>query len=512
MFFKAESYKKGTFYSVGFNVANKGIQLASILLISYLFGVNSNTDLYYYLFNLLTVIVAGFVSGMDISVLIPEFIRIREQVGINEGMAFINKYLIIYLVGGSVFFGLVLISPIGLYDLLSRFDTATLTKNITSLYIASLTLVFIIVTNLLSSVLASYRYFIVPNFIAFINNLLSIVFLLIFYRRFGLTGAFIGMAIGYIFNLILLIFLFVRKLQWNFFIMSFAGDKRIVKLIASNQLIGLVISLRGYVVQFLLSGLSAGTLTAINWGTQIASLSETFINSQVYSIAGLKFSEHYAKRNFESIAVLFYEIGNILATFSFAVLAVFCVFSNQIALLFDFKKHFPPATIIIIADTLKFIGAVTVINILTFLTTRLFAATQMIHKTLILSIFGQLVLLLCVWQGLLHFSYLGYLTGYALGFLIISLCNLWLLSRTIKSVSIKRIFRIFNTNFLFFLGCVAFGYGLKYLFETENIGLVWMVAIAAGLIGCLSLIKILIEQPSLKNALVKKFLPRIIKN
>jgi putative peptidoglycan lipid II flippase len=235
--FNAESYKKGTFISIIINILGKGIQFINIFLVSYLFGATKATDLYYYLLNFITVVIAGFISGIDISVLIPEAMRLRELVGERQSKAFINKYLYIYCLLGLLSFSAVFFFPVTILSYVSQFQVSFLSQNIMQIMWAAVLMIFLLACNLLSTVLASYKFFSIPSLMAFFNNFLSLVFLIAFHKKIGITGALMGMTIGYILNFVLLLGVMKRKLNWQFNVVDLKVNGKIIKYIFSSQIV-----------------------------------------------------------------------------------------------------------------------------------------------------------------------------------------------------------------------------------------------------------------------------------
>jgi putative peptidoglycan lipid II flippase len=433
---KTESYTRGAIFSVLFNAAAKFIQFLNIFIIASLFGASTETDLYYFLFNFATIVIAGFISSIDAIVLMPEFIRLRDSVSIRKAIGFINKYLYIYMCLGLIIFLIGLINPISFFSIVSNFNRDILINNRLELIMSLLLILLIISCNLLTSVLATYKYFTIPNIVAFINNILSLIFLLIFYKKYGIVSAMVGITLGYFINAIFLVYILIKKIKWNFFWVDKSADIRIIKFIGATQITAFIVSLRLYATQFLLSGFGGGILTAINWGNQIGGLGEVFINAQLYTVSGIKFSEFYTTNKKEGAIQFFYTLISLLLTIGCIMFVVLFTCNSEIASIINFKNKFTNDVLVALSLSIVFLNIVPLINIFTFLSSKILASFQLINfKVVRNSLVGQSLLLIILWLGVKCWGYYGYFISSIIGFLIIALLYLMLVKRYFDTFS-----------------------------------------------------------------------------
>jgi putative peptidoglycan lipid II flippase len=435
--FKTESYTKGAVLSVIFNAAAKLVQFLNIFIIASLFGASTETDLYYFLFNFVTIVIATFVSSIDSTVLIPEFIRLRDSGNIKKAIGFINKYLLIYFSLGFIVFIIGYFFSISIFSLLSNFGKELLQQNKTELILSLFLILLIITSNLLTSILTTYKYFTIPNVVAFVNSILSLVFLLFFYKKYGIVSAMVGIVVGYLINAILLVGILIKKVEWNFLFIDTTYDKRITKFIGASQATAFIVALRAYATQFLLSGFGGGVLTAINWGNQIGSLGEVFINSQLYTIAGIKLSEFYTTNKKEAAVKLFYSLTTLLVTIGSIMFVILFTSNAQIAEIINFKHKFTKEVLIVLSSSIVFLNVIPSINIFSFISTKILASFQCINfKVVRFSLIGQIVLLIAIWVGIKWGGYNGYFVASIIGFFIIATLYLLLVKNYFTSFSI----------------------------------------------------------------------------
>jgi putative peptidoglycan lipid II flippase len=438
--FKTESYTKGAILSVLFNAAAKLVQFINIFIIASLFGASTETDLYYFLFNFATIAVAGFISSIDTVVLMPEFIRLRDSVSTKKAMGFINKYLYIYIFTGGIIFLAGYINPVSFFSLISNFGYDTLLNNKSELILSLLLILLITASNLITSVLATYKYFTIPNIVAFINNIFSLIFLLMFYKKYGIVSAMIGITAGYLINAFFLTIFLIKKVKWNFLLFDKSFDTRIIKFIGATQITALVVALRIYATQFLLSGFGGGILTAINWGNQVGSLGEYFINAQLYTVSGIKFSEFNTNNKKEEAVNLFYTMLSMLLTIGCIMFVILFTCNVEIADIINFKHKFSPEVLIALSLSIVFLNVVPNINIFTFLSSKILASFQLINfKVVQNSLIGQVLLLILLWAGVKWWGYYGYFISSIIGFLIIALLYINLVKRYFNSFSLVKL-------------------------------------------------------------------------
>lgn len=456
------SLTSGTMMSVFFNAGAKLLQLLSIFLVGNLFGTGADTDLYYFLYTFVIVIIAGFMGGIDATVVMPEFIRLRQQEGDRAAMGFVNKYLLIYLIIAACFTCYGFINPVSFYGIFSNFKGDILATHQPMLIISLVLLVLVLITNLLANVLTSYKYFAITNGFLLFNNLLALVFLLLFYKSRGILSVLAGVTIGYAVNLFFLVVLLRLKFHWNFFIINRSVSRRLIKFAGANQLVAFIVAIRGYCIQYLLSGLNAGVLTTVNWGNQFASFADAFLNVQFYSITGVRFSEYFALKQPEKAVRFFYTVFNLLFLIGVIVFVLLFACSDSIVTVFNYNKAITPDIAKVLSNSMVYLSLVPLINILTFLFSRLLVSFQLLNRTfLVYSIIGQLTLLLLIWAGIYWYGYIGYIAASVIGFFIVAVFNYLLIQQHFEGISIKKIFSTMYSSLILAAIVIAVSVVLK---------------------------------------------------
>lgn len=301
---KTESYKKGIVLSTGLNAIVKAIMFLNSIVIAWFFGVSIDTDLYFYIVATITLI-AGFINGMDLAVIIPEGMHLQEESGRTESMKFYNFFGFLYLIAGVMIFLVLFFFSVPLFSAISSFSSYNLSNHNSLLLLGSALPLMIILSNYLGAVLTTLKYFTAPLIGNGIAQLFALGSLLLFQRSYGINAVLAGMVAGYFLNIILLVFFMRIRLKWQFRFSFLKLSKTVKRNLASVQLGNLTTVAYNYGLILLLSSLATGIYSAYNYGMQIVNVPNTFIVAQVAAVAGIKFNELAAKKMFEEMNRIF---------------------------------------------------------------------------------------------------------------------------------------------------------------------------------------------------------------
>ncbi|MEP7163336.1 MAG: lipid II flippase MurJ [Ferruginibacter sp.] len=291
---KTESYKKGIVLSTGLNIIVKAILLLNTVVIAWYFGTSIDTDLYFYIFSTITLI-AGLVNGMDLAVVLPEGMHLREEKGEEAAIRFYNLFGFCYLLLGILIFIVLFFFAVPIYSMISSYKTPVLSDHKNLLLLSSVLPLLIILSNYFTSVLTTLKYFTAPLIANGIAQLFALGSLLIFHDKFGIVSVLIGMVAGYFLNIALLLFFMYFKLQWSPGFSAKDITQRVKKNLASVQLGNLATFAFNYGIILVLSSLPIGIYSAYNYSMQILNVPINFIVAQAAAVAGIKFNELSAK-------------------------------------------------------------------------------------------------------------------------------------------------------------------------------------------------------------------------
>ncbi|MBS1733526.1 MAG: hypothetical protein JST02_09535 [Bacteroidetes bacterium] len=308
---KTESYKKGIVFSTVLNILVKAILFFNTIIIAWFFGTTIETDLFFYVFSTIT-LVAAFVNGMDPAVILPEGMHLQEDEGKEAAMGFYNVFALGYTLLGIFIFAVLFFGSVPVYGLVSSFKTPVLQEHKLLLMLGSILPLLIILSNYFTSVLTTLKYFTAPLIANGIAQLFSLISLFLFHSKLGIAAAFIGMVIGYLLNIVLLLYFMRTKLHWHSRVSVKHINARVKRNLVSVQLGNLATFAFNYGIIVVLSALPTGIYSAYNYCSQVLNIPNNFIVAQASAVAGIKFNELVAKKLPDEINRIFLQSQEVL--------------------------------------------------------------------------------------------------------------------------------------------------------------------------------------------------------
>jgi putative peptidoglycan lipid II flippase len=417
--FKVESYKKGIIVSTVFNIFNKAVVFLNGILIAYFFGLQTGTDLVFYINNSI-LILGAFVSALNITVVIPESMRIRTFEGPDRAMGFLNFYIFFYTLVITLVLGLaVIFDPVSFFSVVSNFKRADLINNRSLLYLSLPLFGMIFITNLLVDILTSHKFFTIPMLIGIVNGVFSIVCMSLFHGVFGLKSFLFGLLLSYTLNILTLVYIMKRFLQWKFTRVFIVKDNRIWKNLGFAQLGNFTSTAASYMPMYILSGFNTGIITAVTFAQQISTLPSSLITYQFSSVAGIKFNELYAANDTKSLNRVFYECASFLHFVMIPIACLLFFFSRDvIEIVLGFTSLSEKVTDNA-ALFLKYLGLLMPFMVVNTLMARLFNASHKIKESFAYQVGFNIVLIICLYVAVQNFG----ITGYPLAMVLTYLLN-----------------------------------------------------------------------------------------
>lgn len=406
-FLITESYKKGIFVSVGFNLLAKALSFVTSLALAAYFGTSVGMDVY--LYSLLTVtIVAGFISGLNSHVIIPESMRLREQEGEEKSVLFLNLFMYGYAALGALLTLAVLFDPVKIYLFISRFDGAQLAANSGLLYLSLPLFSLMLISNYFVEILTSRKFFTIPMIVSMGTNICALLFVVCLHDRIGVSSALAGLVFAYSAQTVLLAGLMKYSLKWNFGFRFVKPGRSVWRNILFAQLGNLATSLASYAPLFLLSGLANGTVSAMNYGRQLSEFPHNLMTLQFSSVAGIKFNELFAQKRRDEVNRVFVSSAKILL---FALVPVSClsfVFSKEIITVLFMRGAFDAQSVGLSAGFFRIFALSLPLYAGTALVGRLFLASQKIRESFLYQIAVNAALVAAMFLCVHYFGALGY--------------------------------------------------------------------------------------------------------
>jgi putative peptidoglycan lipid II flippase len=439
---KAESYRKGIINSTGLNILAKGISFLNTLIIAYFFGSNTSTDMYFFILSVAALI--SVVSSIDYLVLVPETMRLREQESEKASQRFVNFFIYLYSFVGIILTIIILISPIHFYSLFSKFDNGVLKNNSALLYTGSIIITFQLLNNLISAILASYKYFTITLLSGLINSAFGIAFTFIFHNKIGIAGTLAGISIGYIINFLLLLFTLRLSENWNFFNVGWMKSKRVLRNIGLMQINILPVWIRNYIVLSAISGMGKGAVTSMNISQNFAVIPEVFILSQLVSVVGIKFSELAAKKDFTRTSSILSNVTTLLFIIFIPISITMAVCNKDIITFVLERGNFNKGASELTSFCFFYFALFLPTKILDTMFTRLFTSFQVYGLSTFVAFSAHMVITIAIYLSITHFQLKGYFISLILSYtLIMPLAYYLVLKLRFKKMDVKALTRNF---------------------------------------------------------------------
>ena len=415
---RSESYTKGTALSVLFNVISKGILFLLTIIIARYFGSNIKTDIYFFVFGTM-LLFSGFINNIDVAVLIPESMRLREREGDEKAAAFLNFFLCIYFVIGILFTAAMYFFGIKVFGLISKFSEADILTYKNYFWAGSLFFIFHLLTNYINTILTSLKYFSVPMLISSIKSIIAIVCIFLLKADYDVLSVFLGGLISYAFNLVILFFILGKTADWKFSFHFGQVRKRVWHNIFYAEL-GQVATLASSLFPlYLLSGFGSGVISVMNYGKNIADIPNTLVTTQVSNVSGIKLNEEVARGDHAAMNKTFLKTSKLLVFILVPMGFFLFAFARPVVELFYGSRNFSLSALRESAVFLRLLALTLFITGINTMVTRIFIALQAIRHAFFYQVGLNIILIAVTWWCTNKYG--AY--GYAYGIIIVNLLN-----------------------------------------------------------------------------------------
>lgn len=335
--FQPVSYKKGALLAIGATAFWKCCSFANSILIALYFGTRAGTDVYFYLIMLIGFGVS-FLQKMNTSVLVPEALRAEEEHP-GHGRRLLNAFMWLYAVLGLAVCALGVYLPVQSGAFLSRFSAAELARHENLLCAAFI----LFATNLwvayLTNILEMYKRF-GSALLTPLNAVLPLLALLLGGRTAGIISMIYGFLAANAVQLGCFLYVLRKELNWNFTPGLERFRAGFHKNLLANQLLEAAGLLNSLLPVYLISGLSTGLVSALNYAKQLADSPTEIITNRICAVNKIQLAEDSSRGEEDAFNAHFLQTGRLLA-FILSPLAVFtCFYAQDIIELFFRRGHF----------------------------------------------------------------------------------------------------------------------------------------------------------------------------
>lgn len=353
-------------------------------------------------------------------VIVPEAMKLRETKGAKAEMSFINFFLYSYCgLGFLIVLTIFFIGSVESFSVISKFSLEVIKGNDSMILFSLLVLPLMLVTNFLTSILTSHKFFTVPMVVSLVNSVLTTVLLLVFHNKLNIISAMLALLGGYLLNLCWLLYIMYKKLSWKFFIPISIPTKQNMHDLGLMIINILPVSLRSYLIIFFLSGLGAGIITAVNYGQQIASIPEVFIVGQIVSVTGIKMSELTAQGKLDDLGNLFNNVFKILFFILTPIAFLLMINSLDVVNVLFMQNNLEEVVKSNIALVLLFIASILPIKALDAMVTKLVTSQQKIKAGFWYGTLMHILITTLVFTGIYFWGLKGFLAFTVISYVLI---------------------------------------------------------------------------------------------
>lgn len=407
---RSESFSKGMLLSVIFNAGAKGLLFVLTILIAHFFGTDTGTDIYFFIYGAM-LLLSGFVNAIDTMVLVPVSMRIRKQEGDAAAMRFLNFFLLLYLLIGLLFVGLVWIWAVPLFSFFSRFSDADIGQYQYFFLLGSGLFFFQVLTNYINNILSSLRFFTIPMIISGINSCIVILGMLLLHERYDVLSVLLSSVTAYAVNLLLMLVLMKRLAHWKFNVLSAPGRYKVWERIGFAELGQAFTLASNYLPLYLLSGFGNGMISAMSYGKQLADVPNSLFTAQLTNVGGIALNEEAAGDDKHKLADHFMRTGRLLLFIMIPIGLYLFVFARPVVEFLYKRGQFDDAAVTGAAKFLQLFSLTLFVIALNAWVSRVFIALQAIRQAFIYQLLMNSIFIVITW--ILTRSYGAYGYGYA---------------------------------------------------------------------------------------------------
>ena len=292
-FFKPTSYRQGATLAVGATALWKIISFINALLVAAYFGAGTATDLYFYIMMALG-LATYFLQRLNAAVIIPEAMALDAQLP-NKGRKLLNGFLYLYLTLFVLALLMGVCCPVAVARSLSLFSMAQLTTQRSLIVWGIILFGLQVLMYYLTAILEMYRRFTAALFSP-LNALLPLICLWIWGRHWGIISLIYGFVAANILQIIVFFGVLKKELNWQFTKGVLFPSRAFTRNLLSNQVMELVNIINGWLPLYLLSGLAAGLVSAVNYAKQLTESATEVFALRVTNISKIELTEHLARK------------------------------------------------------------------------------------------------------------------------------------------------------------------------------------------------------------------------
>jgi peptidoglycan biosynthesis protein MviN/MurJ (putative lipid II flippase) len=286
-----DSLRKGAFYSSAFALLSAGMAFGTSILVAAFFGASTSTDIY--MFCISSVVTGGavLVSSMNASVVIPESLALFAKHGQDASRGLLNRFLIMYVVGGVAIGAIVLLGLEPLLGVFTGFSRVAIAQHIWLFRASILYFVLLIPTLHFADILVSRRFFTLPALLSLSGNLIVLLLVWLGHDQLGIESALIGVLLSTGMQLCVTVTVVGSVFGWRFLDFRTIQIDALWSRLVLSEAAYMVSNFASYLPFMILSTAVPGTLTAFGYANRFIALPSLLFIGPLAKVLGTRFNE-----------------------------------------------------------------------------------------------------------------------------------------------------------------------------------------------------------------------------
>ena len=449
-------FKKGAFFSVSFGVVGKVFSFLSSLLLAFLFGSNIKADIYFYLL-LVTTLLNTWFYGINFYLVVPEFIH-RYQKNKKDAIDFANYFINLYTLIGLFIIIATCLFPAPILSIISDFSKEQINKGLFLVVLGSVHFVLFFIMSFFINLCESFQLFKI-YFLAPLNTLLPLIIL---FLTKNIEAMFIGYITAEIIQISICLYLLITRAGWFYSFKKPKLSDKFKKDFWAMQPNSFINMLLGYVPLWLISGMQAGLVSAMNYARMISDSPSDVITMKVNNVARIKFAKEAAENKNEELKESLFKTDRFLV-FLLIPLSVFTsVFAKDIVEMLFMRGHFNLQDVSNTAFFLNFFILCVPFSALISNFILLLSSLQLLKETFLKYAGINLIFIICFIWGIKNYTPFSYPIILLISVILTTAFNLFIAKKLLPFLN-------YTKHILKIMGLLIVSLLLAFIIKTLNL-------------------------------------------
>jgi putative peptidoglycan lipid II flippase len=467
---KSNSTSKSVFFSTFFSLIARVFSFVQAMIVSYYFGATKSTDFLFFCVSI-TMLLPGLFSSINQSVIVPNAIRLREKKSEEESRRFVSYIYFLYVIAGIAVCAVISMIPEEFMQLVSKFDRPDVKENLRIVQLIIPTFFFTLTNSYLLDVFNSYKYFTLPMMLDMVKSILTILFIVLLGKEYGVVSMAAGILTAQIIQFALLNGFLIKLLGFRLKFRLYRLDKELKRNIFFVVISQVSTILSQYVAIYLISGLNEGVYTALSYSDKLYSIFVLVFADQISTVFGIDMIEMYARKEYEKLNQQYLKCLKVMMTIILPICFIMAAQASLvISVLFE-RGNFTSESVQLTSIFFKYTILIIPLLLMDRLTVRLIIAKQILHISLIWNVISKLLTCAVVFIIVEYIDFKYYGLGLLLvQFIYIILINLFMIKKQFRFIKVKSSLLYVAVNTIL---CAVLCFGTSKIFPTEYANGIW---------------------------------------